>query len=79
MRIRSDSRRRKTQVVELHAARLRSRLRVATAYFKATFGGSFGEISFGNVAGPALSREFLLGDLSVVGSLAGGGAWATQT
>ena len=41
--------------------------------FKATFGGSFGSLSFGNVAQSGLSEEFVLGDLSVVGSLAGGG------
>jgi hypothetical protein len=42
--------------------------------FKATFGSSFGSLSFGNVAQAGLSEQFLLGDLSVVGSLAGGGA-----
>jgi hypothetical protein len=42
--------------------------------FKATFGGSFGSLSFGNVAQAGLSEEFLLGDLTVVGSLSGGGA-----
>ena len=41
--------------------------------FKATFGGSFGSVSFGNVAQSGLSEEFLLGDLSIRGSLAGGG------
>ena len=41
--------------------------------FKATFGGSFGSVSFGNVAQTGLSKEFVLGDLSVVGSLNGGG------
>ena len=41
--------------------------------FKATFGSSFGSLSFGNVAQSGLSEEFLLNDLSVVGSLAGGG------
>jgi hypothetical protein len=41
--------------------------------FKATFGGSFGALSFGQVAPAGLSEEFLRGDLSVVGSLAGGG------
>ena len=41
--------------------------------FKATFGGSFGSISFGDVAVAGLSEEFVRGDLSVVGSLAGGG------
>ena len=41
--------------------------------FKATFGGSFGSLSFGNVAQTGLSEEFVLNDLTVVGSLAGGG------
>ena len=41
--------------------------------FKATFGGSFGTVSFGNVAQTGLTKDFVLGDLSVVGSLAGGG------
>ncbi len=44
-----------------------------TNIFKATFGGSFGSLTFGNVAQPGLSQEFVLSDLSVVGSLAGGG------
>jgi hypothetical protein len=42
--------------------------------FKATFGSSFGSLSFGNVAQPGLAESFLLSDLTVVGSLAGGGA-----
>jgi hypothetical protein len=42
--------------------------------FKATFGGSFESLSFGNVAQVGLSVDFLLNDLTVVGSLAGGGA-----
>ena len=42
--------------------------------FKATFGSSFGSLSFGNVAQPGLSEDFVAGDLTVVGSLAGGGA-----
>jgi hypothetical protein len=42
--------------------------------FKATFGSSFGSLSFGNVAQSGLSESFLLNDLTVVGSLAGGGA-----
>jgi hypothetical protein len=42
--------------------------------FKATFGSSFGSINFGKVARTGLSEAFVLGDLSVVGSLAGGGA-----
>lgn len=41
--------------------------------FKATFGGSFGSLSFGNVAQPGLSADFVANDLTVVGSLAGGG------
>ena len=41
--------------------------------FKATFGGSFGSIGFGNVAQSGLAEDFLLGDLTVVGSVAGGG------
>ena len=41
--------------------------------FKATFGGSFGSVSFGSVAQAGLSKQFVLNDLSVVGSLAGGG------
>ena len=42
--------------------------------FKATFGSSFGSLSFGNVAQRGLSQDFVLNDLTVVGSLAGGGA-----
>ena len=41
--------------------------------FKATFGSSFGSLSFGNVAQPGLAADLLLNDLTVVGSLAGGG------
>ena len=41
--------------------------------FKATFGSSFGSVSFGKVAQAGLSQQFILGDLTVVGSLAGGG------
>jgi len=41
--------------------------------FKATFGSSFGSLSFGNVAQAGLSEEFVANDLTVVGSLAGGG------
>jgi hypothetical protein len=41
--------------------------------FKATFGGSFGSLSFGTVAQTGLSEEFVRGDLTAVGSLAGGG------
>jgi hypothetical protein len=42
--------------------------------FKATFGGSFGSVSFGNVAQTGLAKDFILNDLSVVGSLNGGGS-----
>jgi hypothetical protein len=42
--------------------------------FKATFGGSFGSLSFGHIAQAGLSQEMLINDLTVVGSLAGGGA-----
>jgi hypothetical protein len=42
--------------------------------FKATFGSSFGSISFGNVAQAGLAEQFVLNDLTIVGSLAGGGA-----
>ena len=41
--------------------------------FKATFGSSFGSLSFGNVAQVGLSEDFVANDLTVVGSLAGGG------
>ena len=41
--------------------------------FKATFGSSFGSLSFGNVAQTGLSEAFVLSDLTIVGSLAGGG------
>jgi hypothetical protein len=41
--------------------------------FKATFGTSFGSLSFSNVAQTGLSEAFVAADLSVVGSLAGGG------
>lgn len=41
--------------------------------FKATFGSSFGSVSFGNVAQTGLTKEFVLSDLTVVGSLNGGG------
>ncbi|MDO3398211.1 hypothetical protein QWJ41_21050, partial [Nocardioides sp. SOB44] len=33
--------------------------------FKATFGSSFGSLSFGNVAQTGLSQEFVLNDLTV--------------
>jgi hypothetical protein len=42
--------------------------------FKATFGSSFGAISFGNVLPAGLSQNDVVADLSAVGSLAGGGA-----
>jgi hypothetical protein len=42
--------------------------------FKATFGSSFGSLTFGNVAQAGLSQQFVLNDLTAVGSLAGGGA-----
>ena len=41
--------------------------------FKATFGSSFGSLSFGMVAQSGLSEEFIRNDLSAVGSLLGGG------
>jgi hypothetical protein len=41
--------------------------------FKSTFGSSFGSLSFGNVAQTGLSEEFVTGDLTVIGALAGGG------
>ena len=42
--------------------------------FKATFGSSFGSLSFGNVAQLGLSQDYLVLDLLVAGSLAGGGS-----
>jgi hypothetical protein len=44
-----------------------------TNIFKATFGSSFGSFSFGMVAQSGLSEDFVAGDLTVVGSLDGGG------
>ena len=41
--------------------------------FKATFFSSFGALSFGNVALRWLSEPFIFNDLTVIGSLAGGG------
>ena len=41
--------------------------------FKATFGSAFGSLSFGAVAQSGLSEDFVLNDLTVVGSLNGGG------
>ena len=38
-----------------------------------SFGSSFGSLSFGNVASPVLTEDFLASDLTVIGSLAGGG------
>lgn len=44
-----------------------------TNLFKATFGSSFGSLVFGSVVDAGLSRESLISDFTVVGSLAGGG------
>ena len=41
--------------------------------FKATFGSSFGSISFGNVLSAGIAEGDLADDLTAVGSLAGGG------
>ena len=41
--------------------------------FKATFGRGFGPLSFGNVAQTGLSEDFIRNDLTIVGSLFGGG------
>ena len=41
--------------------------------FKATFGGSFGAITFGQVLPAGLTEDQLSADLTIVGSLAGGG------
>jgi hypothetical protein len=41
--------------------------------FKATFGSSFGSLQLGKVAQPGLSEDLLRRDLTVIGSLAGGG------
>jgi hypothetical protein len=41
--------------------------------FKATFGGDFGSVDFGNVAQSGLLYPFVLNDLSAIGSLEGGG------
>ena len=41
--------------------------------FKATFGGDFGSLSFGNVLAAGIAEDALANDLTVVGSLAGGG------
>ena len=45
----------------------------ADTIFKATFGSSFGSLSFGLVAPVGLARSAVMGDLSVEGSLATGG------
>ena len=45
----------------------------ANNVFKATFGGSFGDITFGAVLPVGLSQSDVADDLSAVGSLAGGG------
>jgi hypothetical protein len=42
--------------------------------FHATFGSSFSSRSFGNAAQPGLTEDFIANDLSVIGSLWGGGA-----
>ena len=44
-----------------------------TNIFKATFGGSFQKLSFGDVAQSNLPQDFVQDDLTVNGSLAGGG------
>ena len=41
--------------------------------FKATFGGSFGSISFGHILPAGLAEDDVRADLSAAGSLAGGG------
>ena len=45
----------------------------ANNVFKATFGGSFGSITFGNVLPVGMSQDEVSADLSAVGSLSGGG------
>ena len=45
----------------------------ANNIFKATFGSSFGSLSFGKVARSGLSETSIQDELTVVGSLAGGG------
>jgi hypothetical protein len=44
-----------------------------TDIFKATFGGSFGSMNFGNVAQAGLPEAFLMRDLTIAASLAAGG------
>ena len=46
--------------------------------FKATFGNSFQDVSFGNVAQTGLSKNFLLGDLAASGSLLAGGTYGAN-
>ena len=41
--------------------------------FRASFGSSFGSFSWGNVARPELTNDFIRNDLTVVGSMVGGG------
>ena len=48
-----------------------------TNIFKATFGSEFGSLEFGAVAQMGLSEDFVANDLTVVGSLAGGGDLGT--
>ena len=45
----------------------------ANNIFKATFGSNFGAVSFGNVLPTGLNLATLVGDMTVVGSLDGGG------
>ncbi len=45
----------------------------ASNLFKATFGSSFGAVSFGNALPSGLSRDAVIADLTSVGSLQGGG------
>lgn len=47
--------------------------RVRSPIFKVTFGASFSSIRFGPVAEAGLSFDFVLNDLTMEGSLAGGG------
>jgi hypothetical protein len=42
--------------------------------FKATFGGNFGSLSFGDVAKTGLSAEYVMSDITVMGSTAEGRA-----
>ena len=44
-----------------------------TTIFKATFGSSFGSLSFGNVAPTGIRPGFFLSDITITGSLEGGG------